>query len=98
MITVYFNLDDDGYIDCWGSTPSNTENEHSVELPKDHEFFTSDMHAWKYENDTITLDEERQQELDEEHEKEKGKLTKEEINEMAILELASIVANMIGDD
>src|SRR5699024_11141049 len=68
------NVTDDiyNYVTGWSSTRSNYDDI-SIRLPTDHEFFKSDMHAWKLVNDELVFDEDKQQQLVNEREKEESK-------------------------
>jgi len=76
-LKIYLTLDENGYVDGWGSTRS-TENDIELELDNDHEFFKTDFSCWKYEDGKLVFDEERQQKLIEEYEREQNKPTDEE--------------------
>ncbi|MFA8439291.1 hypothetical protein [Pueribacillus sp. YX66] len=90
---IYFTVDDKGYLDGWGSTPSYAEGEIELDIEDDHDIFTSDSSCWKYENGKLVFDEERQQQLIEEYEREKNKPTDIERLEMALMELAMYTIN-----
>lgn len=92
-MTIYFNLKD-GYLDATSSTQPG--HQYSVEVDQDHEVLRN-PEVFKYVDGELIKDEERQQQLIEEYEKEQEKLTKEEINEMAILELAGIISELKGE-
>lgn len=94
MVKIYFNLKD-GYLD--GASSTQPGHKYSVEIEKDHEVLHN-PEVFKFVNGELIKDEERQRQLIEEHEKDRAKLSKEEINEMAILELAGILADMKGGD
>lgn len=91
-MVIYINIDNSGYVDGWGTDDGDVR----VELSSGHEFFTTDIQSWKYENDELVLDDARNNERIAERQKEESKISKDEINEMAILELASIVSSMKG--
>ena len=91
MITIYFSLDENGYLDGWGSTSSKTETEIELEIDRNHVFFDSDSCAFKYIDGELVEDKARRQRLIEEHEKEESKLSKEDINSIAIMELAQLI-------
>ena len=87
---IYFTVDDKGYLNGWGSTPSYVEGENELDIEDDHDIFTSDSSCWKYENGKLVFDEERQQQLIEEYEREKNKPTETErleVVENALLEM-----------
>lgn len=92
---IFIDTDENGYVDGWGSTRSN-EDEIEMDLDKEHEFFNSDTSCWKYENGDLVFDEEKKQKLVKEREKEESKPSKSEINEMALLELAGMLAELKG--
>lgn len=91
MITIYFNIVG-GYLDGWSSTPSNAENEHNVDVEKDHEVLRN-PEIFKYVDGELIKDEERQNELIAEAEEEKNKLSKEDMQALATMELAEIILN-----
>lgn len=70
-----------------------------LDMDNSHEFLLSEdvpIEAWKYVDNDLVLDEEKRQRLIDEYDQEQNKMTKEEINEMAILELAGIISEMKG--
>lgn len=93
---IYFNVNDNGYLDGWGSTRS-TDDEIELDLPKGHDFFNSDHQAWKYENEELIFDEERKQQLIDEYEYEQNKLSIDDINTLAIFELAQQIEELKGE-
>ena len=92
---IYFTLDDDGYVNGWGSTRSSV-NDIEVELDDNHEFFDTDFACWKYENSELVFDEEKQQKLIEEFEREQNKPT--ELERLEALENALLELILRGDD
>lgn len=90
---IYFTVDDKGYLNGWGSTPSYVEGEIELDIEDDHDFFTSDSSCWKYENGKLVFDEERQQQLIEEYEREKNKPSETDVLAMAVMDLAELVLN-----
>ncbi|MFD2210167.1 hypothetical protein ACFSMW_10600 [Virgibacillus halophilus] len=95
MVKIYFETDDKGYVDGWGSTRSK-DDEVELEIDKGHDFFESDSHAWKYVEGNLVFDEERNKELLEENDKKKP--SKEEVRSIAILELAERIAALEGGE
>lgn len=89
---IYISLDENGYVDGWGSTRS-TENDIELDLDDNHEFFKTDHQCWKYVDDELVFDEERQQQLIEEYEREKNKPSETDILAMAVMDLAELVLN-----
>lgn len=89
---IYFTLDDDGYVNGWGSTRS-TENDIELELADNHDFFKTDFQCWKYVDGELVFDEEKQQQLIEEYEREKNKPSETDILAMAVMDLAELVLN-----
>lgn len=87
MRPVYFVIDSDGYIDG-GISYSPLEDAIKLELPKDHEIFKTDSTIFKYVDGELVKDEEKQQKLIEENEKKSSKPSAEDMNALAILELA----------
>ena len=86
---IYFTVDENNYVDGWGSTRSNAD-EIELELDDKHEFFTTDSRCWKYENGELMFDEERKQQLVDEYEQEQNKPSEKErleALENALLEL-----------
>lgn len=97
MVTIYINIDTDGYVDGWGSTRSS-DDEVELDIDKGHDFFTSDSHAWKYENGTLAFDELRKQQLIDDNEQQQetnSNATKEDVAELkrTIEELKQIILN-----
>lgn len=93
MKRIYFTVDDKGYLNGWGSTPSYVEGEIELDIEDDHDIFTSDSSCWKYENGKLVFDEERQQQLIEEYEREKNKPSETDVLAMAVMDLAELVLN-----
>src|SRR5690554_702896 len=93
---IYFTLDDDGYVNGWGSTSSHIDNEIEVDLDENHEFFKTDFACWKYENGELVFDGERQQKLIAEYEQEQNKPT--ELERLEALESALLELILRGDD
>lgn len=96
MIKIYFNLDE-GYLDGWSSTSSRSENEYSLLVEKDHEVLQN-ARIFKFEDGELIRDEERKQQLIDEHEQEQNKpselaaLQKDnEVLAMAVLELSQTI-------
>lgn len=87
---VYITLDENGYVDGWGSTSSHVDNEIEIDLDENHEFFKTDSACWKYENGELVFDEEKQKQLIKEYEREQNKPSEQErieALESALLEL-----------
>ena len=89
---IYFTVDEDGYVNGWGSTRS-TENDIELDLDDNHEFFKTDFACWKYENGELVFDEERQQQLIEEYEREQNKPSELDMLALAVMELGKLVMN-----
>ena len=89
---IYFTLDDDGYVNGWGSTRS-TENDIELDLDDNHEFFKTDFQCWKYVDGELVFDEEKQQQLIEEYEREQNKPSETDMLALAIMELGKLVMN-----
>ncbi|MEK4201143.1 MULTISPECIES: hypothetical protein [unclassified Cytobacillus] len=87
---IYFNLID-GRLDGWSSTSPG--NMYEAEVPEDHEVL-SNPYIFKYENDEFIKDTEYQNQLIAEAEKESNVPNQEEINAVAILELAELISQM----
>ena len=94
---IYFTLDDDGYVNGWGSTRS-TEKDIEIELDDTHEFFKTDFACWKYEDGELVFDEERQQKLIEEYEREQNKPSSQERLEALENALLEIILGSDNDD
>lgn len=87
MVKVYIGLDDDNYVNGWGSLRSS-EEDIKLALGEDHSFFSSDIYCWKYADGDLIFDEERKQHLIEQYEKENTKLSADDLNTLALFELA----------
>lgn len=85
-------LDENGYVDGWGSTRSS-ENDIEIELDNNHEFFKTDSACWKYVDGELVFDEERQQKLIEEYEREQNKPSELDTLALAIMELGKLILN-----
>lgn len=88
-MVIYLNLGDSNYVTGHGSDDGDVK----IELPKDHDFFNSDIESWKYENDELVYDEERNKKRTQEKEEEDSKTSDIERLEKAIMELAKISLN-----
>jgi len=86
MVTIYINIDERHFVTGWGSTYS--ENSHKLVLEKNHDFFSSDIHCWEYVDGELRFDEEEKNRLLDEFEKEQNKLSADELNTLALFELA----------
>lgn len=84
---IYFDIDNEGFLNGWGSTRSS-ESEFSLTLENNHEFFKSDVYSWKYVDGEIFFDEEKNIKVTEQYEKEKNKLSVDDLNTLALFELA----------
>ena len=93
---VYIALEENSYVDGWGSTRSS-ENDIEIELDDNHEFFKTDFACWKYENGELVFDEEKQKQLTEEYEREQNKPSESDMLTLAILELAVELEKLKGD-
>lgn len=89
---IYFTLDDDGYVNGWGSTRSS-DNDIEIELDDNHEFFKTDFACWKYEDGELVFDEEKQKQLTEEYEREQNKPSELDTLALAIMELGKLILN-----
>lgn len=93
---VYIAVDENSYVNGWGSTRSS-ENDIEIELDDTHEFFKTDFSCWKYENGELVFDEEKQKQLIEEYEREQNKPSESDMLTLAILELAVELEKLKGD-
>lgn len=89
-MVIYFNLTKDGYLTGWSSTQS-TKNDVKVYVNRDHEVLTN-PEVFKYVDGELIKDENRQQQLIKEYEQEQNKLSIEDQNSIAVLELAESIA------
>ena len=64
---IYLTLDENGYVDGWGSTSSHVDNEIEIDLAENHDFFKTDFACWKHENGELVFGEEKQKQLIEEY-------------------------------
>lgn len=94
---IYISLDENGYVDGWGSTSSRVDNEIEIDLDDNHEFFKTDFACWKYENNELIFDKEKQQQLIEKYEREQNKPSESDMLTLAILELAVELEKLKGD-
>jgi len=88
-LIVYIALDENSYVDGWGSTRSS-DDDIEIELDDNHEFFKTDFACWKYEDDELVFDEEKRDRLIAEREAEENKPNENErleALENALLEL-----------
>lgn len=86
---IYIALDENGYVDGWGSTRSS-DNDIEIELDDNHDFFKTDFACWKYEDGELVFDEEKQKQLIEEYERGQNRPSEQErieALENALLEL-----------
>ena len=94
---VYITLDENGYVDGWGSTRSS-ENDIEIELDDNHEFFKTDFACWKYENNELVFDEEKQKQLTEEYEREQNRPSEQERIEALENALLELILRSDNDD
>ena len=101
---IFFDTDENGYVDGWGSTRSN-ENEIEIKLDKEHDFFKSDMHAWQYLDNELVFDEDKQQQLVDERKQEDSTPSElEQVKQendrlaMALMDLAEKTLSAGGDE
>lgn len=93
---IYFTLDDKGYLNGWGSTPSYAEGEVCLEIEEGHKFFKDDSNCYKYVDGELILDEERKQKRIEERLIEENKPSDLDMLALAVMELAEIVLERGG--
>lgn len=89
---IYIALDENSYVNCWGSTRSS-DNDIEIELDDNHEFFKTDFACWKYEDGELVFDEEKQKQLTEEYEREKNKPSELDTLALAVMELGQLIMN-----
>ena len=94
---VYIALDENSYVNGWGSTRSS-DNDIEIELDDTHEFFKTDFSCWKYEDGELIFDEERQQKLIEEYEREQNKPSEQERIEALENALLELILRSDNDD
>ena len=94
---VYITLDENGYVDGWGSTRSS-DNDIEIELDDNHEFFKTDFACWKYEDGELVFDEEKQKQLIEEYEREQNKPSSQERLEALENALLELILRSDNDD
>ena len=63
---IYITLNENGYIDGWGSTRSS-DNDIEIELDDNHEFFKTDIRCWKYENGELVFEDRKSTRLNSSH-------------------------------
>jgi glycyl-tRNA synthetase beta subunit len=85
MRTIYFLLDNEGYLMSISSTSHRAENEIRLELPHDHVIFNDDYTVYKYENSQLIADEERRKRII--AEEQENRATEEDLKSIAMLEL-----------
>ncbi len=85
LFTIYFNLDKGGYVDGYSTTECDTE--HHMNVKEDHEVL-SNPYIFKLIGGELIKDKEKQKAIIEENEKQRNQPKLEELNALAILELA----------
>ncbi|WDF02965.1 hypothetical protein [Shouchella hunanensis] len=85
MLTIYFNIDEKGYVDGYSTTECYTE--YNMNVNENHEVL-SNPYIFKLIDGELIKDEEKQKAIIEESEKQRNQPTLEELNALAILELA----------
>ncbi len=85
LITIYFNLDNQGYVDGFSTT--ECVSEHKINVSESHDVLSNPF-IYKLVDGELVKDEERQRVIIEENEKQRNQPTLEELNALAILELA----------
>lgn len=73
------------------------DDEITLEIDEEHEFFQSDFSIYKYVDGELVKDEERQQQLVEQHEREQNKPNESDMLALAILELATEIEKLKGE-
>jgi len=87
-LRIYFTFSPDGYVNGYWSIPSGIEGELSVDVDNDAEVLQV-PEVFQYVNGELVKDEAYQQELIEQEEQRKNQPSDEEMNAMAIMDLAS---------
>lgn len=85
MRTIYFLLDNEGYLSGISSNSYRDDDEIKLEVEEDHEIFTNDPMVFKYENGELIKDEEQRQRII--VEEQENRATEEDLKALAMLEL-----------
>ncbi|MBM7598461.1 hypothetical protein JOC34_000818 [Virgibacillus halotolerans] len=93
MVRVYLLTDTDGYVSITSSRSLRNENEQTIEVPKDHEVLRN-SEIFKYVDGKLIKDVEKQQQLISEANDKPEKLTDDEMNAIAIMELSEKIMNI----
>ncbi len=85
LLTIYFNLDEKGYVDGYSTT--ECASDHKINVSESHDVLSNPF-IYKLVDGELIKDEERQKAIIEEDLKQRNQPTLEELNALAILELA----------
>src|SRR5699024_1305072 len=91
-MVVYISVDSDNYLTGWSSTRSNDDDK-EINVYRNHEALQN-PEVFKYVDGELIKDEERQQELIAEREENESKPSEAKRNELAIMELAGMLASL----
>lgn len=89
LVTIYFNLDEDGFVNGYSTT--ECESDHKINVVEGHEVLNN-PYIFKLENGSLVKGENQQEHLERESERQENKLTREQLNSIAIAELAEAIA------
>lgn len=92
-MVIYVDLDKENYVTGHGTDDGDVK----IDIDKEHEFFKTDIHAWKFIDGKLTFDKKRDSEIKKEQEREQNKPSKEDMNALAILELAEQIESLKGE-
>ena len=59
MRTIYVEVDNEGYVEGWGSNLSGNSNIHSVTIEDNNQFFYKNSLNFKYSNGSLVFDEDK---------------------------------------
>ncbi|MBM7598076.1 hypothetical protein JOC34_000433 [Virgibacillus halotolerans] len=93
MIKIYLLTDVDGYVSITSSTSLRNENEQTIEVSKDHEVLRN-SEIFKYVDGKLIKDVDKQRQLKAEANDKPDKLTDDEMNAIAIMELSEKIMNI----
>lgn len=91
---VYIHLDDEGYVRSRWFSPTDSEDELKFTYHKDDPFMKDNIQVYQYQDGELVPDEEKRKKLKQEEERKETSLSKEDLNENAIAELAQQVADL----
>ncbi|MGX9931946.1 hypothetical protein ACW0KB_11975 [Virgibacillus salarius] len=90
MKVIHFLVDDNNYV-SGGISYGKMEDAIKLEVTDDHPILTDNANVYKYENGELVADEEYRQKIIDEKQEKENEPSDEELNAIALMELAQKV-------